>query len=104
MCGQKSYFCFEKQYIRSYDMKIGELDLGEYPVILAPMEDITDPPFRTLCREHGADMSYSEFISADGLIRNAEKSLVKLVSKIRNARWAYRYSGPMRTACPKRLV
>lgn len=78
MCGQKSYFCFEKQYIRSYDMKIGELDLGEYPVILAPMEDITDPPFRTLCREHGADMSYSEFISADGLIRNAEKSLVKL--------------------------
>ena len=55
-------------------MKIGELDLGEYPVILAPMEDITDPPFRTLCREHGADMSYSEFISADGLIRNAEKS------------------------------
>lgn len=38
-------------------MKIGELDLGEYPVILAPMEDITDPPFRTLCREHGADMS-----------------------------------------------
>ena len=59
-------------------MKIGELDLGEYPVILAPMEDITDPPFRTLCREHGADMSYSEFISADGLIRNAEKSLVKL--------------------------
>ncbi|MDD4820264.1 MAG: tRNA dihydrouridine synthase DusB [Flavobacteriales bacterium] len=59
-------------------MKIKDLDLGEYPVILAPMEDITDPPFRTLCHQYGADMSYSEFISADGLIRNAEKSLVKL--------------------------
>ena len=59
-------------------MKIKDVDLGEYPIILAPMEDVTDPPFRTLCREWGADMSYSEFISADGLIRNAAKSLVKL--------------------------
>lgn len=59
-------------------MKIKDVDLGDYPIILSPMEDVTDPPFRTLCREWGADMSYSEFISADGLIRNASKSLVKL--------------------------
>ena len=59
-------------------IRIGEVVLEGFPVLLAPMEDITDPPFRALCRRYGADMSYSEFISSDGLIRGAEKSRVKL--------------------------
>lgn len=59
-------------------IRIDDLILEGFPVLLAPMEDITDPPFRALCRRYGADMSYSEFISSDGLIRGAEKSVVKL--------------------------
>ncbi|AEK23846.1 tRNA dihydrouridine synthase DusB [Capnocytophaga canimorsus] len=58
--------------------KIGNLDLGEFPLLLAPMEDVSDPPFRRLCKIHGADMLYSEFISSEGLIRNAIKSKQKL--------------------------
>lgn len=59
-------------------MKIGELDLGERPLLLAPMEDVTDPSFRRMCKDFGADMMYTEFISSDGLIRDAAKSLAKL--------------------------
>ena len=59
-------------------MIIGELDLGKQPVILAPMEDITDPPFRYLCKQFGADLMYTEFISSDGLIRDGAKSVKKL--------------------------
>ncbi len=59
-------------------MKIAGLDLGEKPLLLAPMEDVTDPSFRYMCKEFGADMVYTEFISSDGLIRDAAKSLVKL--------------------------
>jgi tRNA-dihydrouridine synthase B len=59
-------------------MIIGELDLGERPIILAPMEDITDPPFRYLCKQFGADLMYTEFISSDGLIRDGAKSVKKL--------------------------
>jgi tRNA-dihydrouridine synthase B len=62
----------------SRDLKIGNIDLGEKPVFLAPMEDVTDPSFRVLCKEFGADMMYTEFISSDGLIRNAGKSVKKL--------------------------
>lgn len=58
--------------------KIGNIDLGEFPLLLAPMEDVSDPPFRRLCKEHGADVMYTEFISVEGLIRNAQKSLKKL--------------------------
>ncbi|AYW36964.1 tRNA dihydrouridine synthase DusB [Capnocytophaga canimorsus] len=58
--------------------KIDNLDLGEFPLLLAPMEDVSDPPFRRLCKIHGADMLYSEFISSEGLIRNAIKSKQKL--------------------------
>lgn len=59
-------------------VKIGNIEVGEYPLLLAPMEDVSDPPFRILCKENGADLVYSEFISADGLIRDAEKSIKKL--------------------------
>ena len=59
-------------------MKIAEIDLGQQPLFLAPMEDITDPSFRYLCKEYGADMMYTEFISSDGLIRDGAKSLKKL--------------------------
>ena len=59
-------------------MKIGELDLGEKPVLLAPMEDVTDASFRVLCREQGADMVYTEFVPSDGLIRDATKALAKM--------------------------
>ncbi len=59
-------------------MKIGSVDLGERPVLLAPMEDVTDVSFRILCREQGADMVYTEFIPSDGLIRDATKALAKM--------------------------
>ena len=59
-------------------VKIGNIDVGEFPLLLAPMEDVSDPPFRALCKEHGADVLYTEFISSEGLIRNAKKSTIKL--------------------------
>ena len=59
-------------------VKIGNIELGDFPLLLAPMEDVSDPPFRALCKEKGADMMYTEFISAEGLIRDAEKSVQKL--------------------------
>jgi len=58
--------------------KIGDIELGEFPLLLAPMEDVSDPPFRALCKEQGADVVYTEFISSEGLIRNAAKSVIKL--------------------------
>lgn len=59
-------------------MKIGNIDLGERPVMLAPMEDVTDVSFRTICREQGADMVYTEFVSADAVIRNIDSTLRKM--------------------------
>ena len=59
-------------------VKIGNIDVGNFPLLLAPMEDVSDPPFRALCKEHGADVLYTEFISSEGLIRDAEKSTMKL--------------------------
>ena len=59
-------------------MKIADIDLGERPVILAPMEDVTDPSFRYMCKGFGADMVYTEFISSDGLVREGAKSVAKL--------------------------
>lgn len=58
--------------------KIGNIELPEFPLLLAPMEDVSDPPFRALCKEHGADVMYTEFISSEGLIRDAAKSVMKL--------------------------
>lgn len=59
-------------------VRIGQVDLGEFPLLLAPMEDVSDPPFRAVCKENGADMLYTEFISVEGLIRDAEQSVQKL--------------------------
>jgi tRNA-dihydrouridine synthase B len=59
-------------------VKIADIELGEFPLLLAPMEDVSDPPFRALCKTEGADMLYTEFISVEGLIRDASKSLQKL--------------------------
>lgn len=59
-------------------MKIRDIDLGECPVVLAPMEDVTDPAFRLMCKKFGADMVYTEFVSADALIRSVDKTLKKL--------------------------
>ena len=58
--------------------KIGNIILPDFPLLLAPMEDVSDPPFRRLCKMHGADLMYSEFISSEGLIRDAMKSMKKL--------------------------
>ncbi|MBI4930160.1 MAG: tRNA dihydrouridine synthase DusB [Bacteroidetes bacterium] len=59
-------------------VKIGNIQLGEFPLLLAPMEDVSDPPFRFVCKQNGADLMYTEFISSEGLIRDAKKSLKKL--------------------------
>ena len=59
-------------------VKIGSIELPEFPLLLAPMEDVSDPPFRALCKEQGADVVYTEFISSEGLIRDAVKSTMKL--------------------------
>lgn len=59
-------------------VRIGSIELGEFPLLLAPMEDVSDPPFRALCKENGADVVYTEFISSEGLIRDAAKSVQKL--------------------------
>tara|TARA_B100001540_G_C15816043_1_gene647504 strand:+ start:5003 stop:6052 length:1050 start_codon:yes stop_codon:yes gene_type:complete len=66
------YFC------ENMAVKIGNIDLGEFPLLLAPMEDVSDPPFRALCKKHGADLMFTEFISSEGLIRDADKSTQKL--------------------------
>lgn len=62
----------------SFLIKIGEIEIPDFPLLLAPMEDVSDPPFRALCKEQGADVVYTEFISSEGLIRNAHKSVIKL--------------------------
>ncbi len=59
-------------------VKIEDIELGEFPLLLAPMEDVSDPPFRAVCKQNGADLMFTEFISSEGLIRNAEKSVQKL--------------------------
>ncbi|MCZ2248728.1 MAG: tRNA dihydrouridine synthase DusB [Bacteroidia bacterium] len=59
-------------------IKIGNIELGNFPLLLAPMEDVSDPPFRAVCKQNGADLMYTEFISSEGLIRNAAKSVKKL--------------------------
>lgn len=69
------YFCIPKRKIL---VKIGDIELNDFPLLLAPMEDVSDPPFRALCKKYGADVMYTEFISSEGLIRDAAKSVQKL--------------------------
>lgn len=64
--------------VRNSLVKIRDINIGEFPLLLAPMEDVSDPPFRAVCKKHGADVMYTEFISSEGLIRDAAKSKVKL--------------------------
>lgn len=59
-------------------VRIGDVNIADFPLLLAPMEDVSDPPFRALCKMHGADLMYTEFISSEGLIRDAAKSVQKL--------------------------
>lgn len=59
-------------------VKIDNIEVGEFPLLLAPMEDVSDPPFRAACKQNGADVMYTEFIAAEGLIRDAHKSVQKL--------------------------
>jgi len=59
-------------------VKIGNLELPDFPLLLAPMEDVSDPPFRAVCKDNGVDLMYTEFISSEGLIRDAIKSRAKL--------------------------
>lgn len=59
-------------------VRIGNIELPDFPLLLAPMEDVSDPPFRYVCKQHGADLMYTEFISSEGLIRDAIKSKKKL--------------------------
>ena len=59
-------------------VKIANIELGDFPLLLAPMEDVSDPPFRAVCKQNGADLMYTEFISSEGLIRDAAKSVQKL--------------------------
>ena len=59
-------------------VKIGSVEIGEFPLLLAPMEDVSDPPFRALCKRQGADLMYTEFISSDGLVHDAKSSWQKL--------------------------
>ena len=66
-------------FVKNHPMvKIGNIELPAFPLLLAPMEDVSDPPFRALCKENGADVVYTEFISSEGLIRDAAKSVQKL--------------------------
>ena len=67
-----------RTFASAMGVKIRNIDLGDFPLLLAPMEDVSDPPFRALCKQHGADLMYTEFISSEGLIRDAAKSVQKL--------------------------
>ncbi len=59
-------------------VRIENIELGNFPLLLAPMEDVSDPPFRAVCKEGGADLMFTEFVSSEGLIRDAIKSKKKL--------------------------
>lgn len=75
---QRYYICALVKLIVIFLVKIADIELGDFPLLLAPMEDVSDPPFRALCKQHGADLMYTEFISSEGLIRDAAKSVKKL--------------------------
>ncbi len=71
-------FVAKSGQINKQMVKIDTIELPDFPLLLAPMEDVSDPPFRVVCKENGADLMYTEFISSEGLIRDAIKSRKKL--------------------------
>lgn len=77
-CGQIWRIPCDSACVATEMVKIGNISLGEFPLLLAPMEDVSDPPFRAVCKAGGADLMYTEFISSEGLIRHAAKSRQKL--------------------------
>lgn len=77
-------------------MKIAHIDLGKYPILLAPMEDVTDPAFRLMCKKFGADMVYTEFVSSDALIRAVSKAAQNSVSVMKNALSLFRSTEKIR--------
>jgi tRNA-dihydrouridine synthase B len=79
-------------------VKIGNIDLGEFPLLLAPMEDVSDPPFRYVCKQGGADLMYTEFISSEGLIRDAAKSRQKTKDQL-----GFRFLVVISKVCVKQL-
>jgi len=84
-------------------VQIGNIDLGEFPLLLAPMEDVSDPPFRYVCKQNGADMMYTEFISSEGLIRDAAKAGRNSTSLNTSALLEYKYSAAISNTCAKPL-
>jgi tRNA-dihydrouridine synthase B len=64
-------------------MKIGSIEFDSYPVFAAPMEDVSEPSFRYMCKKHGADLLYSEFVSSDAIVRQVKKTMRKLVRQYR---------------------
>lgn len=72
-------------------VKIGNIDLGDFPLLLAPMEDVSDPPFRFVCKQNGVDMMYTEFISSEGLIRDAAKAGQNSIYSNMNVLSEYKY-------------
>jgi tRNA-dihydrouridine synthase len=72
---------------------IGNISLPDFPLLLAPMEDVSDPPFRAVCKDNGADLMYTEFISSEGLIRTPSKANKSSMSSIMSALSAYRSLG-----------
>jgi len=83
-------------------IKIGDIELPTFPLLLAPMEDVSDPPFRALCKEQGADVVYTEFISSEGLIRNAAKSTKKLDIYTKKGQLEFRSLDQILTRCLER--
>jgi nifR3 family TIM-barrel protein len=76
---RSSFLIKSSIFAQNYQVvKIDNIELPDFPLLLAPMEDVSDPPFRALCKEQGADVVYTEFVSSEGLIRNAAKSTMKL--------------------------
>ena len=84
-------------------VRIDNIQLPDFPLLLAPMEDVSDPPFRAVCKDKGADLMYTEFISSEGLIRDAIKSSRSLITK---DPLAYKFLEVMKTAFlwPQRLL
>ena len=84
-------------------MKIANVDLGDKPVSLAPMEDVTDPSFRLICREMGAASVYTEFVSAEALIRDIKSTTRKLdINDAERSRWQYRFTDASRRLWSRR--